>query len=235
MNPELAKRLPDWKHRWGKVYQVGQGADLVVFRALTLGEYTQYGELVAKSGDKGLVGSEAQDYLLRKCILWPDGFDPDDPKLIAGTAFVTAQKIIQASGFGEGFRPLYERYKKTFLADGISTVFLLLCKAFPGLLPSTIESWDCNTLLRNIFVAEELLQVDMFQGPRNQKAAQQAQMEQMAAEQAGPMKAKWQHQVDPSSNPHLRPPPPDKPTPIPEDTGYIDVTEDRKAMMRALS
>lgn len=168
---EVLSRVPAWQEEYGEVLKGKVGNNhSILFRRPRYGEYKRFLEAIKKQEMVGPspVSLAAQDYLLEKCILWTDIEDFD---ALGNTTVENIVRYIANSAYfhQQGFMKVYEGWHQFVRNDADTRVILLICRAFPSITPLEVDSWDVNTLMRHVAMAEEILRFDLFGGPRYQE------------------------------------------------------------------
>lgn len=145
----MGQLILDWKERYSNIYYYRVGQHFFIFRLMTKGEY------IALYLMQFHMKVEAEDLLLKRCVLYPESPMDECP---AGMIASLIDNILKLSGFSEieNIKKDIESTRNTIaLLD--NQIILLICKAFPHLKPSDIDKFDYPTILRHIVLAEEVV------------------------------------------------------------------------------
>jgi len=142
----------EWKRKYANIYYIKFGNNEYVFRLLTKGEY------VALYFVQFHMSNEAEDILLDRCLLYPIISRAERDASLAGDIATLVEKILYLSGFSnlENIKDdLDKEREKIQILD--NQIVLIICKAFPHITPSDIDSFDYPTILHYVSLAEELI------------------------------------------------------------------------------
>lgn len=148
----LATQIMEWKNKYNSIYYLKIGKLEYIFRLLTKGEY------LALYFVQFHVSEKAEDVLLEKCVLYPILSEEYVNNLYAGDVGTLVDKILGLSGFStlENIKSdLDKEREKMSLLD--NQIVLIICKAFPHITPTDINSFDYPTIIHYVTLAEELL------------------------------------------------------------------------------
>lgn len=118
-----------------------------IWRELTRKEFTKIIEI-----EDSFVRDE---YVCKTCVLSPVNYDYDNA--FAGIASVLSKEIVEISGFSEKSGELeYERHRQE-LTSFENQIPLIICAAFPRLLPEDIDEWSMKKTIWYLAQAEIVL------------------------------------------------------------------------------
>ena len=153
----ISSRLLSWKLEYKNIYYVKLKDQEYIFRLLTKGEFLSLYFLQSQ------ISNDAEEILLDRCILYPDQRkDNFFDCLWAGEVHYLIQTILSLSGFADFDNiksDLDKERAKIQLLD--NQIILLICKAFPHIKPSVIDTFDYPTILHHVALAEKLLNTEL--------------------------------------------------------------------------
>jgi hypothetical protein len=152
----LLPRILSWKKQYGNVFYIKIVDAEYVFRALTRAEYA------ALLSAASLASVDTSDLLLQECLLYPEYSDGFLDGKLAGEVETLVERIMVSSGFSET-----DKVEKDIedARNSMSTLenqmIILICKAFPHLTLSDINSFTYEELIRYIALSEVILDVKL--------------------------------------------------------------------------
>jgi hypothetical protein len=155
LSDDLTKRCSDimeWKSKYSNIYYQKIGGHEYIFRILTKSEYLTLYFLQFH------VSSQSEDVLLDKCVLYPSEDSAYYDDLPAGEVAGLVARILSLSGFSnlDSIKEDLDKARENIkLLD--NQMILIICKAFPHITPSDIDSFDYPTIIHHVSLAEELL------------------------------------------------------------------------------
>jgi hypothetical protein len=145
---KVLDKLSDWRKSWSEIWWIKVAGKHYVFRSPTRGEALEHDHNLASSP------GQAQDRLVSDCLLHPESLPDDMP---AQEWFQIYKAVWIASGWkdvGTFVRRMIEAEDLVY-SDEHQHILLLL-KAFQGLLPDVINSWQPEKLAYHIALAKAL-------------------------------------------------------------------------------
>lgn len=158
---EILNRLPEWRRSWDEIWYVRLGGTDYVWRSPTRKDAIEY-DLTSQS-----TIASAIDQLLKACVLWPEALSDS----MLASEFLTLHDLVwQTSGYRnpEFFNDKLAQYEQ-IVRSGDHVNILLLLKAFDGLMPDVINTWQPEKLIYHVAIARALLDVEPLQVKRKRR------------------------------------------------------------------
>jgi hypothetical protein len=158
---EILNRLPEWRRSWDEIWYVRLGGNDYVWRSPTRKDAIEY-DLTSQT-----TAASAIDQLLKTCVLWPEELSGE----MSANDFLTLHDLVwQTSGYRdlEFFNDKLAQYEQ-IVRSGDHVNILLLIKAFNGLLPDVINTWQPEKIIYHVAIARALLDVEPLQVKRKRR------------------------------------------------------------------
>lgn len=145
------ENLTRWRKKWSEIWFVYVDGRPYVFRSPTRGEAIRH------DMNAMVAPAQADDSFVHDCLLHPTEL-PDKMSLVSFD--VLHRAIWKASGYRDN-EVFLERLAQLeqFIGSPDQVYVMILVKAFPGLLPDTINSWQPEKLLYHLALAKAILEL----------------------------------------------------------------------------
>lgn len=155
-------RLPAWRAKWLELWMVRISGRCYVFRSPTRGE------ALIHDANAATCPASAADRFVNDCVLEPE-------KLPDTMSLAEFEKLYQAIWAASGFRDesTFVDRLKTFeelVANPSHEFILVLTKAFPGLRPDEINSWQPDKIAYHVAIAKALLGIPPMKAKKPRSA-----------------------------------------------------------------
>lgn len=155
------ERLTEWRRKWNELWYVKVGGRHYVYRSPTRQDCIDH------DGNFGTMPVRAIDDFVSRCMLYPEDLPGDLPS----TEMEILYETIWSSS---GFRDAEVFNHKVALFDNLvrspdQENILLMMKAFPGLLPDQINSWQPEKIIYHIALARVLLGLEPMKMPEEER------------------------------------------------------------------
>lgn len=158
---KIWEKLTAWRREWSEIWYLRLGGRYYVYRSPTRQDAINH-DLNART-----MPARAIDDFVGRCLLYPEQMPANMPLPDLNTLY---RAIWESSGFHdpEAF------FSKLLLFDGVvrsaeQENVLLLLKAFPGLLPDTINSWQPEKIIYHIALARYMLGAEPIKEPKKKR------------------------------------------------------------------
>ena len=126
----------------------------IVYRLLTWQEYLSYTSAIDSGGTSS---ADIEEDIFKKCVI-DDTYTECMEHLLAGDVLTVVNLILTQSGpqdVGEIDEKLNEKREAVHSLN--NQIISLICQAFPGYTPDTIEEMDWETIIERLALAESIL------------------------------------------------------------------------------
>jgi hypothetical protein len=161
----LQEILPALKARYGEVYCIPGRKDVhlpenwFILRSFTLGEFETYQVQVTLDEDV------ANEELLRRCLIWPRGFDVDDLLMADMNALINKLREVSPYDNPQRFMDKLQSYRER-RSSLVDALYIHIHAAFPGMKMAQIRNLSCDEVLHHLAIAEAILGRDLeIKGP----------------------------------------------------------------------
>ena len=164
---KIKRKVQTLKDKWSTLYGLNIDKDYFIFKPLSRKEFNIVVEL------QNITASEAEDFIFKTCILYPNISEKDIDNMLAGTISEISRIVIEVSGFSsvEALTQTLTEYREEMeLVDNQITA--ILCKAFSTLTPEDIDNFNFNKTMHYLALAEQMLGVTL-ELPKKQKTKTQ--------------------------------------------------------------
>lgn len=176
------ERLTEWRKQWSEIWYVRIGEEHYVYRAPTRDDCIQH------DLNSGTMPARAVDTFVQSCLLYPEVL-PDD------LDFTVMEGLYNVIWETSGARDPAEFENKLAVFDNLvrspgQENLLLILKAFPGLLPDEVNSWQHEKIIYHVALARTLLGLEPMKPPEmsdeeKKRARAQARAEAQSQAQSG--------------------------------------------------
>ena len=152
----FSAKILEWKQEYRNIYYQKVGTNEYIYRLLTKNEYLSLYFMQFH------ISSSAEDILLDKCVLYPEYHEHDWNELKAGEPATLVENILISSGFSNLDnikKDLDKEREKIRLLD--NQIVVVICKAFPHITPSEIDTFDYPTIIHYVALAEAILGTEL--------------------------------------------------------------------------
>jgi len=148
----VRKRIPEWRKKWRELWFVEVEDRPYAYRAPTRGEVIQHNLNIQSAGIM------AVDEFVQVCLLYPDEIYED---LSLGGFMVLYDTIWSTSYYldQEAFDARLAELEQVVWTTDHENILIML-RAFPGLLPEKINSWQPEELMLHIAYARALIGIE---------------------------------------------------------------------------
>lgn len=149
---KILEQLPKWRKSWDEIWYVHLSGENYVWRSPTRRDAIEY-DLNRQS-----TLATAIDQLLKACLLHPEVMADD----MSATDFLQLHELIwTVSGYRDAEFFVEKLYDfEQIVRSGDQVNILLLLRAFPGLLPDEINSWQPEKLVYHVALARAMLGIE---------------------------------------------------------------------------
>lgn len=159
--PKIWERLTEWRRTWSELWYLCVRGRHYVYRSPTRQDCIEH-DLSIKT-----MPARAIDDFVGRCMLYPEKLPEDLPA-------TDIEVLYEAIWGSSGFRDSEAFDTKLALFDNVvrspeQENLLLLMKAFPGLLPDIINSWQPEKIIYHIALARVMLGAPPMKPPGNVK------------------------------------------------------------------
>ena len=146
----VPEKLYSWKVEYGDIGAVEIDGHTFYFRALTTNEYRSIASL------KEVPEIYLEDEVLRRVVLYPEDFNPDDYS--AGVPMTLSHAIVRFSSpeSAEAFQKDLSAEEERIRNDPFFIMITKICRAFPAISPIELGEMTYYELLTLLAVAEEV-------------------------------------------------------------------------------
>jgi len=157
----VLEQLPKWREQWDEIWYVQIHNKHYVYRSPTRREAIEHDMNVMSVPELGM------DSFVSKCILYPEDL-PEDMTLADLQGLY--ESIWRASGFKdtEAFELRVAEFDNALRSPDQENI-LMMMKAFPGLLPDTINSWQPEKIIYHVALARIMLGMEPLKLPSQPK------------------------------------------------------------------